>query len=131
MRAFTFVISGFLLIMLMGTAQAQGKVFYPSKKMGGYQVQIVTLDAAQSWISIQVMDRSGRTFKPGSIPLHAEYATSNIPFTPLSLEVKGTEIVTYVPVPEGQDYILRLQLKSGNTTFNPRFFINRLASAGN
>lgn len=120
-----------LALLFVSDAQAQGTVLYPSKKLGGYQVQISTLDAAKSWISIQIMDRFGRQLTPGSMPLRADYAARNIPFTQLPLEAKGTDIVGYVPVPEGQPYTIRLQFKSGNTTFNPRFFINRSPKTGN
>ncbi|TKW61083.1 MAG: hypothetical protein DI628_00175 [Blastochloris viridis] len=122
---------GMLALLFVGTAHAEGTVLYPSKKLGGYQVQISTLDAKKSWISIQIMDRFGRMVAPGSIPLRAEYAARDVPFTALPLEAKGSDMVGHVPVPEEQPYTLRLQLKSGNTIFNPRFFINRATKTGN
>ncbi len=129
-RKVKFVLT-MLPLLLASAANAQGTVLYPSKRLGGYQVQISTLDAQKSWISIQMMDRSGRLLAPGSVPLTADYAAKDIPFTPLPLEAKGSDIVGHVPVPEGQSYTLRLQVKSGRTTFNPRFFINRAPKTGN
>lgn len=124
-------VMGVLSLLLVSVAHAESTVVYPSRKLGGYQIQIATLDPAKSWVSIQVLDRAGRSFTPGSIPLRAEYAARNIPFTPLLLEARGGEMVGQVSVPEGQPYTIRLQLKSGNTTFNPRFFINRSTNSGN